>query len=68
MPMGFPGEGNGNPLLYSCWENSVDRGTWWATVPGLAKGRTRLSAHTHVEIAPVTELTTFLLERFWERD
>ena len=28
----FPGEGNGNPLQYSCLENSIDRGTWWATV------------------------------------
>ena len=29
-----PGEGNGNPLLYSCLENSMDRGAWWATVHG----------------------------------
>ena len=29
-----PGEGNGNPLQYSCWENSTDRGSWWATVMG----------------------------------
>ena len=28
----FPGEGNGNPLQYSCLENSMDRGAWWATV------------------------------------
>ena len=27
----FPGEGNGNPLKYSCLENSMDRGAWWAT-------------------------------------
>ena len=32
-----PEEGNGNPLQYSCLENSMDRGSWWATVPGLAK-------------------------------
>ena len=32
-----PGEGNGNPLQYSCLENPVDRGAWWATVHGLAK-------------------------------
>ena len=31
----FPGEGNGNPLQYSCLENPVDRGAWWATVHGL---------------------------------
>ena len=32
-----PGEGNGYPLQYSCLENSVDRGAWWATVHGVAK-------------------------------
>ena len=32
-----PGEGNGNPLWYSCLENSMDRGAWWATVHGVAK-------------------------------
>ena len=30
----FPGEGNGNPLQYSCLENSIDRGAWWAVVHG----------------------------------
>ena len=29
-----PGEGNGNPLQYFCLENSMDRGAWWARVPG----------------------------------
>ena len=37
------GEGNGNPLQYSCLENSMDGGAWWATVHGVIKGRTRLS-------------------------
>ena len=32
-----PGEGNGNPLQYSCLENSMDRGAWWATVHGITK-------------------------------
>ena len=32
-----PGEGNGNPLQYSCLENSMDRGAWWATVRGVAE-------------------------------
>ena len=36
------GEGNGNPLQYSCLENSVDRGAWWAAVYGVAQSRTRL--------------------------
>ena len=34
------GEGKGNPLRYSCLENSMDRGTWWATVHGVAKSPT----------------------------
>ena len=38
-----PGEGNGNPLQYSCLENSKDRGAWRATVHGVAKSRRRLS-------------------------
>ena len=33
----FPGEGNGNPLQYSCLENPMDRGAWWATVCGIAR-------------------------------
>ena len=33
----YPGEGNGNPLQYSCLENSMDRGAWWATVHRVAK-------------------------------
>ena len=32
-----PGEGNGNPLQYSCLENPMDRGSWWAIVHGVAK-------------------------------
>ena len=35
----FPGEANGYPLQYSCLENSMDRGDWWATVRGAAKSR-----------------------------
>ena len=38
-----PGEGNGFPLQYSCLENSMDRGAWWATVQGVSKSQTRLS-------------------------
>ena len=36
-------EGNGTPLQYSCLENPMDRGAWWATIHGVAKSRTRLS-------------------------
>ena len=38
-----PGGGHGNPLWYSCWENPMDRGAWWATVHGVTKNRTQLS-------------------------
>ena len=38
-----PGEGNGNPLQYSCLGNPMDRGAWGATVHGVAKSRTQLS-------------------------
>ena len=37
----FFGEENGNPLQYSCLETSMDRGTWWATVHGVAKSWTQ---------------------------
>ena len=40
------GEGNGNPLQYSCLENPMDRGAWWAAVYGIAKGRTQRSDFT----------------------
>ena len=42
----YPGEGNGNPLQYSCLENPMDSGAWWATVHGVAKSQTRLSELT----------------------
>ena len=35
-----PGVENGNPLQYSCLGNPMDRGAWWATVPGVANSRT----------------------------
>ena len=38
-----PGEGNGNPLQYSCLENPMDGGAWWARVHGVAKSRTGLN-------------------------
>ena len=41
-----PGEGNGNPLQYSCLENFMDGGAWWATVHRVAKSQTRLTDFT----------------------
>ena len=43
----FPGVGNGNPLQYSCLENSMDRGAWRAAVHGVPKSWTQLSIHAH---------------------
>ena len=46
ISLSFPsekiGEGNGNPLQYSCLENPKDRGAWWAAVYGVAQSQTRL--------------------------
>ena len=42
-----PGEGNGNPLQYSCLENPMGRGVWRATVHEAAKSRTQLKKNTH---------------------
>ena len=36
----FPGGGHGNPLQYSCLGNPMDKGAWWATVPGVAESNT----------------------------
>ena len=41
-----PGGGNGNPFQYSCLENPMDRGPWWATVHRVTKSWTQLNTHT----------------------
>jgi len=41
-----PGDGNGTPLQYSCLENPMDGGAWWAAVHGVSKSRTQLSDFT----------------------
>ena len=43
-----PGGGNGNPLQYPCLENPMERGSWQATVHGVAKSGTQLSDHTRI--------------------
>ena len=51
-----PGEGNGSPLDYACLENSMDRGSWRATVHGVAKSQTGLSdSHWKSEDPPSVE-------------
>ena len=52
-----PGVGNGNPLQYSCLENSMDRGAWWATVHGVMKSQTRLNPHSLLYITRLLLLT-----------
>ena len=46
MPNMWNGEGNGTPLQYSCLENPMHRGAWWAAVHGVAKSWTQLSDFT----------------------
>ena len=45
-----PGEGNGNPLHYSCLKNPMDRGAWQTSVQGVTKSQTRLSMHAQAII------------------
>ena len=49
------GEGNGTPPQYSCLENPMDRGAWWAAVHGVAKSPTQLSNFTFTFHFPALE-------------
>ena len=57
----FPGVGSGNPRQYSCLENSMERGAWWATVCGVAKSQTQLSVHTIARVRVHTHTQTHTL-------
>ena len=48
-------EGDGTPLQYSCLENPMDGGAWWAAVHGVAKSRTRLSDFFHFSLSCIGE-------------
>ena len=50
------GEGNGNPLQYSCLKNPMDRGAWWIILHGVAKSLTRLSDFTYIFLKNKTRL------------
>ena len=55
----IPWRGHGSPLQYSCLENLMDRGAWWATVHGVAKSQTwlkQLSKHTCIHIYTVVHI------------
>ena len=62
-----PGGGPGNPLQYSCLENPMDRGAWWATVHGVPQSWTcpkRLSMHTHLKLTQLYKSTILQLKIF----
>ena len=59
----FPGEKHDNPLQYSCLENSMDRGAWWATVYGVMKSQTGLT-NTHIKIIQMN----YLQNKTWPTD
>ena len=66
----LPGEGNGNPLQYSCLESPIDGGTWRATVHGVAKSQTRLSDFTFTsfgsgEVPALLDLSNCWLVHFF---
>ena len=58
------GEGNGNPLQYSCLKNPMDGGAWWATVHGVAKSRTQLSDFTFTFTHTHTSTHTIITKMF----
>ena len=53
--LAFSGEGDGTPLQYSCLENSMDGGAWWAAVHGVTKSQARLSDFTFTFHFPALE-------------
>ena len=57
-----PGGGNSNSLWYSCWDNLMDRGAWWATVHGVAKSDTieMPEQSTHIRVHMSTLLCQFI--------
>ena len=58
-----PGEGNGNPLQYSCLGNPMDRGAWRATAHGVAKSQTWLSTHAYTLCFSLPLLSTLVMTR-----
>ena len=64
-----PGGGNGNLLQYSCLENPMDGGAWWATIHGVAKSRTWLNDLTFKQQQSPKDLNKFFkLNMKWLKD
>ena len=61
----FQAVGNGTPLQYSCLENPMDGGAWWAAVHGVAKSQTRLSDFTFHFHALEMEMATHSCVLAW---
>ena len=57
--LSYIGEGNGNPLQYSCLENPRDGGAWWAAVYGVAQSRTRLKRQQQQQMGPDAMIFVF---------
>ena len=60
-----PGRGHSSPLQYSCLENAMDRGVWWATVHRVAKGLTQLKQLTIHAHTPYTQNSNLLQREEW---
>ena len=58
-----PGEGNSNPLQYSCLENSMDRGAWWATVHEVPRSWTLLSKHQMLLMVEISAVDGIYLSK-----
>ena len=59
-----PGGGHGNPLQYSCLENSMDREAWWAIVHGVAKSWKQLHVPTRTKLKLYPDMTSWTSAHF----
>ena len=60
------GEGNGNPLQYSCLENPMDRGAWWATIHRISKSQTLLGNYTFTQTCISEFRNVQILNRYYD--
>ena len=69
------GVGNSNPFQYSCLENSMNSGAWWAIVQGVTKSRTQLSTHMHTSVChskydfkQILKPSSYIFILEWQKD